>query len=164
MRHEIPTMTTGRTLERPPHGKAELIATFGDPRRTGWAARNLVLVSFPSPLTLSFDRSKVATRCLVHRLVRDRFEAVFTALDRADLWKPLETFGGTYAHRPIVGSSRLSTHAFGIAIDIDVLRNPFGSPPTLSPHVVEIFRAEGFKWGGEFRRPDGMHFQFATGY
>lgn len=159
-----PTTGTGRILDRAPRGEADLIATFGDPRCAGWSTHNLVLVPLPSPIPLSFDVTKVATRCLVHRLVRDRFEAVFAALADTNLWRGLQTFGGTYSYRSIVGSSRLSTHAFGIAIDVDVLRNPLGKPPTLDPRVVEIFRAEGFKWGGDFKRPDGMHFQFAEGY
>ena len=29
----------------------------------------------------------------------------------------------------------------------------------ISPVVVDIFKAEGWKWGGDFTNPDAMHFE-----
>jgi D-alanyl-D-alanine carboxypeptidase len=73
-------------------------------------------------------------------------------------------YGGCYTPRlltaadPSVGPGH---HAWGIAIDINVSRNPFGGTPTQDPRVVAIFRRWGFTWGGRWLVPDGMHFEAA---
>jgi hypothetical protein len=84
--------------------------------------------------------------------------------------------------RNIVGSNSVSTHAYGVAIDINPMQNPaydrIGGVRTLVPKsaasyakrtplrpgmaesVVKIFAAHGFTvWGGRFRDPDYQHFQ-----
>jgi hypothetical protein len=67
------------------------------------------------------------------------------------------------------GGSSLSTHAFGVAIDIAAPWNALGKKPGYNKHsftekslIVQAFEAEGWVWGGRWeRRPDGMHFQAA---
>lgn len=61
-------------------------------------------------------------------------------------------------------TAKLSTHAWGIGLDINVHENPLGKAPKMDARIVAIFRDHGFKWGGDWTRPDGMHFQYATGY
>jgi hypothetical protein len=53
----------------------------------------------------------------------------------------------------------ISRHAWGLAFDINVPANGYGAAPTLDPRIVEVFRRWGFKWGGDFSTPDGMHFE-----
>jgi hypothetical protein len=36
-----------------------------------------------------------------------------------------------------------------------------GKPPTQDPQLVECFISNGFDWGGEWKNPDGMHFQLS---
>jgi hypothetical protein len=64
------------------------------------------------------------------------------------------------------GSHALSMHSYGCAVDFDPARNAFhnrhpsfGTPA--NRYVVEAFAAEGWVWGGQWRDPDGMHFQAA---
>jgi len=57
--------------------------------------------------------------------------------------------------------TRLSAHAYGIAIDLNAAENPQGAVPVIDPRVVEIMKRWGFAWGGDFDTPDGMHFEFA---
>jgi len=90
-----------------------------------------------------------------------------------------------FNHRPITGGSVASLHAYGLAIDINPVQNPFirrdagglveVSPPAGKPYatrlavrpgmvdqeVVAIFAAHGFPiWGGDWRQPtDYQHFQ-----
>ena len=77
----------------------------------------------------------------------------------------MHLYGGCYNYRRISGSGRLSTHAWGAGIDLDPDRNPLGKAydegEGMMPRpVIEIFEAEGWKWGGRFiSRPDCMHFQ-----
>jgi hypothetical protein len=72
-------------------------------------------------------------------------------------------YGGCYASRTInrVPGAALSHHSWGIAIDINVAENPLGRRPTQDPRLVAIFESWGFTWGGNWLRPDGMHFEFS---
>ena len=56
----------------------------------------------------------------------------------------------------------LSNHSFGTAVDINPKQNPHSKPFTtdLPPSMVAIFKKLGFFWGGEYKKPDPMHFEF----
>jgi hypothetical protein len=55
----------------------------------------------------------------------------------------------------------LSYHSWGVAIDVNAERNPFGAPPDQDPRLVEVMERWGFSWGGRWEVPDGMHFEWA---
>ena len=88
----------------------------------------------------------------------------------------LKTWDGCYNVRPIRGYERryqriinegyhreaakfLSTHAWGLAIDVNAFENGLGKKPKLSKTFVKCFTDQGFVWGGNFKRLDGMHFE-----
>lgn len=61
--------------------------------------------------------------------------------------------------------NHLSNHASGHAFDICSRRYPLGRAvdgPDLMHMLVPIAESHGWKWGGSFIRPDGMHFQHVT--
>ena len=91
-----------------------------------------------------------------------------------------------YCYRPIAGSTKLSKHAQGLAIDINPLYNPcvrrrkdgtlLVQPATGRPYVnrqksfpykitsqdlcYRLFRQHGFRWGGNWRTlKDYQHFE-----
>ena len=75
------------------------------------------------------------------------------------------SFGGCFHAHEItpLGSTTggfLSRHSWGMAIDMNTVQNPEGSPPTMNCDVVRIFRKWGFAWGGNFLQGDGMHFEY----
>lgn len=75
----------------------------------------------------------------------------------------LDLLGGTFNYRKTRRGSKLSTHAFGCAIDIDPKRNPMGGHKTHLPDFVfSVFCKHGWKCGIDFNDP--MHFQYAHGY
>ena len=78
----------------------------------------------------------------------------------------IKTFGGCYAYRPQRTGTKLSTHSWGIAIDLNPESNEQGSMGNMNPQIIAMFEAAGFEWGGRWlpKRQDSMHFQFATGY
>lgn len=69
-------------------------------------------------------------------------------------------YGGCYAPRYSRISGYLSRHAYGMALDTNTVSNCQGCRPQMHCDVVRIFRRHGFAWGGNFRRPDGMHFEW----
>jgi hypothetical protein len=93
------------------------------------------------------------------------FPALIGALEEveaAGLGGEIHVYSGCYAARTVARSSTAppSQHAYGAAIDINAPENPYGSPPTMDPRIVEIFARWGFIWGGNFLTPDGMHFEY----
>jgi hypothetical protein len=71
----------------------------------------------------------------------------------------LKTWDGCFNIRKKRGGSTFSLHSWGIAVDVNASTNKFGEPPTLSKTFIKCFKDAGFDWGGEWRKPDGMHFQ-----
>ncbi|CAN5717408.1 hypothetical protein BH24ACT26_BH24ACT26_21240 [soil metagenome] len=71
-------------------------------------------------------------------------------------------FGGCFNPRFIdrQPGGRLSHHAWGIALDINVSENAFGTPPDQDKRLVDRMEAWGFTWGGRWLIPDGMHFEW----
>ena len=82
-------------------------------------------------------------------------EGLAYAVDRDD-------FGGCYSPRFIDSNpgGRLSHHSWGIAFDVNVGENAFGSKPDLDHRLVRVMEDAGFTWGGRWLIPDGMHFEW----
>jgi hypothetical protein len=85
--------------------------------------------------------------------------------------KPFVTdIGGTWVWRRIMRSKNLSSHAWGIAIDVNVERAHYwrwtrrGEPMKwanrIPQEIVDAFEAEGFIWGGRWVHFDTMHFEY----
>jgi len=160
---------------RPPHGLSEIIATFGDifayirpdytidPR---WQAEQMATFSPPSPLILSWDHSRQVTRMTCHKLMRPIFRDCFQAIADSGLQQQITSFGGCFSFRPQRTGTRLSTHSWGIAIDLNPESNAQGTAGQMHSGIVSIFRSAGFTWGGDWSGSacDPMHFQFCSGY
>jgi D-alanyl-D-alanine carboxypeptidase len=73
-----------------------------------------------------------------------------------------DDFGGCYSPRFIDSNpgGRLSHHSWGIAFDMNVAENAFGSKPDLDRRLVRVMEDAGFTWGGRWLIPDGMHFEW----
>lgn len=84
-----------------------------------------------------------------------------------------------YNCRTVAGTSKLSNHAFGLAIDVNPLYNPYVRGSTVDPPegrpwadrtrqdpgmlhggdpAVEAFERRGWKWGGYWSNSDYQHF------
>ena len=82
-------------------------------------------------------------------------------LEQAGLASLVHSFDGCYVPRLQRNASALSSHTWGIAIDINAAANRLGERPRMDSRIVEIMKRWGFAWGGDFSIPDGMHFEFA---
>ncbi len=86
------------------------------------------------------------------------------------LLKFVTNIGGTFKWRRIARSTNLSTHAWGIAIDLNVERGyywrwqrpkkPLKWRNVVPQEIVDAFEAEGFIWGGRWLHYDTMHFEY----
>lgn len=80
-----------------------------------------------------------------------------------------------FNYRCVGGTDRLSRHAYGLAIDINPVQNPYCTGESVSPEgalhdplvpgtlynghpVVELFRLLGWRWGGDWSEKDYQHF------
>ena len=97
-----------------------------------------------------------ATRSVFPQLKAALQEIIDRGLD--DKIHP-EQFAGCYYPRFIAGSSTLSNHAFGLALDINAVENQRGTVGLIDRGVVQIFQKWGFTWGGDWRYTDPMHFE-----
>jgi hypothetical protein len=150
---------------------------YGNPRgRDGgaspsWESANIVKVRPPWQLVTAWDGAAVSG-VRVHRLCSESLSRVFDTIwgaagnDRRKIaeWG-MHLYGGGYNFRLMRGSTRLSMHSWGCAVDFDPTRNGFGdSTPNFAnyPQVVEAFATEGWTWGARWSKPDGMHWQAAN--
>ena len=131
---------------------------YPDPQRPGYLR-----------IEHSFVRRSLATRSVP---LLGRFtchERMFPALIAA--MKELRNRGGADAIRNFAGcynarmvlrrpTNPVSHHAWGAAVDINSLTNPYGQPPRQPAILVSVMDGHGFTWGGRWTVPDGMHFEF----
>jgi hypothetical protein len=98
-----------------------------------------------------------------HRLMIPQLQAALSEIESRGLGNELrpDDYGGCYVPRFIDRnpSLPLSMHAFGLAVDINVSTNQLGTEGDMNPRIVEIFERWGFVWGGDWSRPDPMHFE-----
>lgn len=142
-----------------------------------------------------FDGQARPGELVVHRDQADRILAVFAALFEArfpmEQVRLIDEFGGDddrsmsanntsgFNCRYVAGTRRWSQHAFGRAIDVNPVQNPYVTggeirPPEGAPYVrrdptvpglitagdpvVAAFARAGWPWGGRWRSPDYQHF------
>ena len=153
----FPTAKSSDTF--PVRGQAGAIAILGDPFVPGWDEEYLTRIQLPPEL---FKKPPATARTTVaHIYAADNFKAAIRLMIAAGL--KFNTFDGVLNKRRKRGGSSLSTHAFAVAVDFDASLNPMGAKPKMAPEIVALWKRSGFFWGGEWRSPDGMHFQRVTG-
>ena len=88
--------------------------------------------------------------------------------------KYLTNIGGVFLWRTIAGTHRLSTHSFGITIDLNTSfsnywqwdckckneETPLQYKNKIPKKLVAIFEKYGFIWGGNWKHYDTMHFEY----
>lgn len=153
---------TFRFAHDPKEGNPENIRILG-----GWANKHVVPVKIPA-----LARVRGAPRngeIWFHERGVEQLRALFHAWRVKGRLPLLRTWDGSYVARFQRGSrTKLSSHAWGSAFDLNAASNPMGargplvhdigSVRELVPAAVE----HGFFWGGWFeRRQDPMHFELA---
>jgi LysM repeat protein len=175
-RRELAPPAPPRALQvAPPHGLDALLAQFGDIydylREDGtldarWEADQLARAPLPFPIALSWDPAKQVRNLYCHKFLVPVFPAVFAEIQRRGLHRKIRTYGGCFNFRAKRSGSKLSTHAWGVAIDLNPETNGMGQAGDMATGIVKVFESFGFTWGGRWtgRNKDPMHFQFCSGY
>ena len=134
-----------------------------------WEAANIVKVTVPQLRGVDDGTSGGSTGVIrFHKAGAAQLLAAFAEIEQRGLKHLILSFAGSYYPRMIRGStSSPSEHSFGTALDINAGWNGLAKTPAprgAKGSVVElvpIFEKHGFRWGGYFSRPDGMHFELA---
>ena len=151
------------TLDDP--GRARIDPLFKATYGSSWRAvmSNLTKVRFFGTKYPFHERAAMALEKATARL---------EAAAKADpkLLPFFKGLGGTWHWRRIARSRALSTHAFGIAIDLNVERSnywrwqrpkkPLKWVNRYPQPIIDAFEAEGFIWGGRWIHYDTMHFEY----
>ena len=125
---------------------------YGNPDAPRFKARHIVSMDFLGRTMLVHEKA------LRHFL---RLESLFEA--RAPEYAALVAAGTlddwSYENRSVRGALLKSNHAFGLAIDVNALTNVLGTAGDMPLEVVRQWELEGGDWGGDWARPDPMHFE-----
>lgn len=148
---------------------AQTNAIYGTPNTTGKGY--LVMIDLPYPMRLAWDKNVIVKRMQCHKLVADKFKAVFNdLLEHYGLEKiqelGIDLFGGCFNYRAMRGGSDWSKHSWGIAIDLDPERNTLRETkrtarfarPEYKP-MIAIFYKHSFISLGIEKNYDWMHFE-----
>jgi len=127
----------------------------------------LVKITPPYPLRIFYDGKWRPMKTLTcHAKVADSLSRCLAAiLAHYGTLENIKGAGmdvceGVYVDRPVTGGKRPSMHAYGAAIDFNAELNPLGGTGKMPAAVVSIFKREGWRWGGDYKkRLDPMHFE-----
>lgn len=151
-----------------PHNYKDVCDTFGNPsvNHERWKKANIVKIYAPTGMKFRWlSTGRQMDYVWGHRVLEDNYKALFMRIAADGLWNLIQPVSGPYNYRTQRSAdTKLSMHAFGIAIDIRpdlYIRGRIQPYPDL--RVIEIMREHGFHWGIFFQKPDPHHFQFATG-
>lgn len=146
---------------------------------------------------IGFDGKSHSGEMICNKLIADDLVEIFRSLYLSEYQirsiRLIDEFGGSddasmeadntscFNYRKVPGAGHLSKHAYGLAVDINPLENPFVKrgriyPPSGAefadrqksfPHKIDredlcykLFRAHGFIWGGSWSTmQDYQHFE-----
>jgi hypothetical protein len=100
-------------------------------------------------------------RITCHKVMLPQLRGALTEIQQLGLASKVYQTAGCYYPRFIANTTRLSNHAFGLAIDINSRENQRGTVGQMDREVVRIFKNWGFAWGGDWSWTDPMHFELA---
>jgi hypothetical protein len=163
------------TYRLPRETSAAMTAFYGAPSKS---PTNLAWFSFPYDGVRLYSRKGSPIRDAVgndglpdhrcHEMLVGRFQTalqeIYITLGRAQFesegW---HCYGGFHNYRKKTGGSGLSTHAWGIAVDLNQDENSYNSrTTTFSDRGIDIMERWGFLSGFRAWGRDAMHFQAAV--
>lgn len=140
---------------------------FGSP------GTNQAMAQLPYIMYGDYNRKIKVSQFQCHAKVKSSLERIFErTLDHYGATQirklNLDIFSGCYNYRPTTGSSTLSMHAWGIAVDVDAANNQMNEDndeaafaKSIYAPFIDFWEDEGWVNLGRARNYDWMHFQAA---
>lgn len=150
----------------------QILAAYGKPGDES----NFTLINLPYPLRYVVAPRKftVVTKMRCHKKLAAKFTAVFKDIlahyGLSEIQRlGIDFFAGCVAVRQQRGGKKWSRHSWGIAIDLDPLRNTLKETsktarfarPEYKP-MIDIFYKHGFVGLGPEKNYDWMHFEIGV--
>ena len=144
----------------------------------GWKDENLTYVEVPFLMKTSWNPYKTITRLEVHKVVAPMFKDGLRGmvLHRGEGYlinRGYNYCGGAYHFRKTTGGKYLSTHSWGISVDLNPHLAPYREKHKTrtpqgwldawrnnQPEFINVIWLDLGFWSFEF---DGMHYQWCTG-
>ena len=102
-------------------------------------------------------------RVKLHKAVADGFAKAFQEASEKSGYNPSSVQTQVTRHILWDPSKPLSNHTYGTAVDFDPADNPYGKRSGELrdfPEFINIMNCYGWLWGGDWKTPDDMHFEF----
>jgi len=146
----------GRFAWREEARRIGLIEILGE-----WERQNIV--SIAPPVALRDGQGRAVELIYCHRRIATPLRRTLGELGEQQLGHLVNTFDGCFVSRHMGWDPKrpLSRHAWGIAVDLNARLFPYGSRKQQDARLVAAFAKQGFCWGGEWGKPDPMHFEMA---
>lgn len=129
-----------------------------------WQRDNLINVEIPQLKRI--NGAPANCKILWHKKGEANIVQLFRDWENAGLLKHILSWAGSWNPRFVRGSrTYLSNHALATAFDINAAWNGLNTNPARYGtkgsvmELVDIGYKNGFYWGGNFSRKDGMHFE-----
>jgi D-alanyl-D-alanine carboxypeptidase len=132
---------------------SQALVKYGAPEKES----NMILWDVPAELEIGV----IPKRLYCNKDIVAPLSKAFEALIKTGKIAELKTFDGCFNIRKQRGAASTSLHSWGIAIDVNAAWNGLNVTPVLSTAFVKCFTDNGFDWGGNWQRKDGMHFQLS---
>lgn len=153
--------TVGEAAKIPKNQRLKYLFPDGKPTTQSQARKYMTIITVKA-----YDGNGVSRdlKIQVHKKLAEEVKAVYNELYQIGF--PVSD-SASFCFRNMEGSSKLSHHSYGAAIDLNVSANGFcthgdkDSKFYNNEKVVAIWKKHGFYWGGDWSdRTDPMHFTY----
>lgn len=141
--------------------QAQMIAKFGNPYPNSLAFERKWMESWDIPLEINLAIPPLPNKMYVNHLLISPLEDTFRELIASGYHKEIKTYDGCFNVRTKRGSSGISMHAWGFAVDLNAAWNPFRGKVTWSKGFLDVWRNNNWECGADWSpaSKDGMHFE-----
>lgn len=171
--YRVTAYGAGEAAGIPLEQRMEYLFPDGIPQTETQMSGYLTTIAVP---IVDIQGNQSTMRLVVHQKLAGEIEAVFTEMAAIGFPIKAGTTGG-YVWRSMVSSSSRSHHSYGVVIDLNWNDNPYisgsqtvggsyrpgSNPYSVTSEVVQIWKAHGFYWGGDWNSAkDYMHFTYTN--